>query len=82
MRSPILLTGAVYYLPDLPHSLHDGFMDLANHVYVLSTQSNNIDETRPLLYATVLVLLMLTFTLNVVAIFVRARMRKKMRMLH
>ena len=37
---------------------------------------------RPLLYATVLVLLILTFTLNIVAIFVRANMRKKMRMLH
>jgi phosphate transport system permease protein len=80
--APILLTGAAYYLPDLPKSLHDQFMDLGNHVYVLSTQSTNVDETRPLLYATVLVLLILTFTLNIVAIFVRANMRKKMRMLN
>lgn len=80
--APILLTGAAYYLPDLPTSLHDQFMDLANHVYVLATQSPNVDATRPLLYATVLVLLVLTFTLNIVAIFVRANMRKKMRMLH
>jgi phosphate transport system permease protein len=80
--APILLTGAAYYLPDLPRSLHDQFMDLGNHVFVLSTQSTNVDETRPLLFATVLVLLILTFTLNIVAIFVRANMRKKMRMLH
>jgi phosphate transport system permease protein len=41
-----------------------------------------VDATKPLLYATVFVLLVLTFTLNVVAIFVRAHMRKKMRLLH
>ena len=53
-------------------------MDLGYHVFVLSTQSPNIDQTRPILYATVLTLLLLTFTLNVVAIFVRAHMRRKM----
>jgi phosphate transport system permease protein len=37
--------------------------------------------TRPLLYATVLVLLILTFALNLVAIFIRARVRKKLRAL-
>jgi phosphate transport system permease protein len=80
--APILLTGAAFYLPDLPRSLHNQFMDLAYHVYALSTQSPNVDATKPLLYATVLVLLILTFTLNVAAIFVRAHMRKKMRLLH
>jgi phosphate transport system permease protein len=80
--APILFTGAAYYLADLPKSLHDQFMDLGFHVFILSTQSPNVDQTQPLLYATVLVLLILTFTLNIVAIFVRANMRKKMRMLH
>jgi len=80
--APILLTGATYYRPDLPQSLHDQFMDLAYHVYILATQSPNVDNTKPLLYSTVFVLLVLTFALNIVAIFVRAHMRKKMRMLH
>jgi phosphate transport system permease protein len=79
--APILLTGVAFYLPDLPRSLHNQFMDLAYHVWVLSTQSPNVDATKPLLYATVFVLLILTFALNVVAIFVRAHMRKKMRLL-
>ena len=35
----------------------DQFMDLGYHVFVLSTQSPNIEQTRPILYATVLVLL-------------------------
>jgi phosphate transport system permease protein len=79
--APILFTGAAYYMADLPKSLHDQFMDLGYHVFILSTQSPDVDKTRPLLYATVLVLLVLTFTLNIAAIFVRAHMRKKLRML-
>lgn len=79
--APILFTGAAYYMADLPKSLHDQFMDLGYHVFILSTQSPNIDRTRPLLYATVLVLLLLTFALNVVAIFIRARVRRNLRLL-
>jgi len=80
--APILFTGVAYYMASLPHKLSDQFMDLGYHVFVLSTQSPNIDQTRPVLYATVLVLLMLTFTLNIVAILIRARMRKKLRAGH
>lgn len=80
--APILFTGAAYYMATLPHSLADQFMDLGYHVFILSTQSPNIERTRPILYATVLVLLLLTLALNIVAILIRARMRRKMRMLH
>jgi phosphate transport system permease protein len=80
--APILMTGAAYYLASLPKSPTDQFMDLAYHVYILSTQSVNIEQTKPLLYATVVVLLFLTFALNIVAVLIRARMRRKMRSLH
>lgn len=80
--APILFTGAAYYMASLPHSLTDQFMDLAYHVFVLSTQSPKIEDTRPILYGTVLVLLMLTFSLNLVAILIRARVRRKLRQLH
>jgi phosphate transport system permease protein len=79
--APILFTGAAYYMADLPKSLHDQFMDLGYHVFILSTQSPNVDKTRPLLYATVLVLLGLTFLLNLAAILIRARVRRNMRLL-
>jgi phosphate transport system permease protein len=79
--APILFTGVAYYMASLPHKLTDQFMDLGYHVFVLSTQSPNIEQTRPILYATVLVLLMLTFALNFVAILIRARVRKKLRAL-
>lgn len=79
--APILFTGVAYYMADLPRKLSDQFMDLGYHVFVLSTQSPNIEQTRPLLYATVLVLLILTFTLNFTAILIRARVRAKLRAL-
>ncbi len=80
--APILFTGVAYFTPDLPRGLTDPFMDLGFHTYVLATQSPNIERTRPILYATVLVLLMLTFTLNAVAIVVRARTRQALRPSH
>ena len=76
--APILFTGAAYFLPVLPKRLNDQFMELGYHVYVMSTQSPDVDATKPLLYATVIVLLVLTFLLNAVAIVVRARMRRQM----
>jgi phosphate transport system permease protein len=80
--APILFTGAAYYMAHLPKSLTDQFMDLGYHVFILSTQSPNIEQTRPILYATVLALLILTFALNIVAVLVRARMRAAMRLLN
>jgi len=80
--APILFTGVAYYMSSLPTHLTDQFMDLGYDVFVLSTQSPNIDQTQPILYTTVLVLLMLTFALNIVAIFVRSKMRRQMRSLH
>jgi phosphate transport system permease protein len=79
--APIMFTGAAYYMASLPTKLTDQFMELGYHVYILSTQSPNIEQTRPILYATVVVLLLLTFSLNIIAIIVRARMRKKLRSL-
>lgn len=79
--APIMFTGAAYFMHGLPKSLSDQFMDLGYHVFILSTQSPNIEVTRPLLQATVCVLLLLTFSLNIVAILIRARMRHKLRLL-
>ncbi|WNG16139.1 phosphate ABC transporter permease PstA [Cystobacter fuscus] len=75
--APILFTGAAYFLPDLPRSMNSQFMHLGYHSYVLATQSPDVEATRPLLYATVLVLLALTFALNLVAVLIRARTRRR-----
>jgi len=76
--APIMFTGAAYFLPYLPHSPTDQFMELGYHVYVMATQSPNIEATRPLLYGTVLVLLILTFLLNLAAVLLRARLRARL----
>ena len=75
--APILFTGAAYFLPDLPTTLNSQFMHLGYHTYVLATQSPDVEATRPLLYATVLVLLLLTFALNLVAVVIRTRTRRR-----
>jgi phosphate transport system permease protein len=77
--APILFTGAAYYLPYLPTHLNDPFMNLGYHVYVLATQSPDVEKTKPLLYGTVLVLLGLTFLLNLIAVALRARTRRRLR---
>lgn len=76
--APILFTGAAYFLPYLPKAPTDQFMELGYHVFVLATQSPDVDATRPLLYGTVLVLLGLTFLLNIAAILLRARLRARL----
>jgi len=76
--APIMLTGAAYFLPYLPHSPTEQFMELGYHIYVLATQSPDVEATRPLLYATVLVLLLLTLLLNLTAVLLRARLRARL----
>ncbi len=76
--APILFTGAAYFLPFLPKAPTDQFMELGYHVFVLATQSPDVDATRPLLYGTVLVLLLLTLLLNLTAILLRARLRARL----
>jgi len=73
--APILFTGAAYFLPHLPTSLSDQFMELGYHIYIMSTQSPDVEATRPIQFATTLVLLALTFALNFSAIFLRYRLR-------
>ncbi len=74
--APILFTGVAYYLPYLPSSIFDQFMDLGYHIYIMTTQSFNVELTKPIQYGSTLVLLMLTFSLNIVAILIRSKIRR------
>lgn len=71
--APILFTGAAIYMAELPTDVRDKFMHLGYHVYALSSQSHDVDAVRPTIFGTVLVLLVLTFTLNLAAMIIRAR---------
>lgn len=75
--APILFTGAAYYLATLPKSLSDQFMNLGYHIYIMSTQSSDVEKTMPIQFATTLVLLILTLSLNLVAVIIRSRIRRK-----
>jgi phosphate transport system permease protein len=74
--APILFTGAAYFLPEMPKALTDQFMELGYHLYIMTTQSTDVEKTMGIQYATTLVLLLLTFVLNFSAIFMRYRLRK------
>lgn len=73
--APILFTVAAFYLPKLPQSIFDQAMALPYHLYVISTQVPNVDaKTR---YGTAFVLLILVLSMNLIAIVLRAKFRKK-----
>jgi phosphate transport system permease protein len=87
--APVLFLGAAFFLPNLPVTdLCIGdycipminpakqFMYLAYHIFILATQSSNPTKTLPIQYGTTLVLIVLTFLLNITAIIFRYRFRK------
>ena len=75
--APIMFTAATFYTMQLPGSPFDEVMALPFHIYVLATAGTHIDQTRPLQYGTVLVLMALVLGLCLSAIFIRTRMRRK-----
>lgn len=85
--APILFTGCAYFLPELPIAKLFGvipvvnpleqFMELSYHIFIMATQSVDAEKTLPIQYGTTLVLLALTFLLNLSAIILRYRFRKQ-----
>ena len=73
--APILFTVAAFYLPQLPKSIFAQAMALPYHLYVISTQVPNVDEK--IRYGTALVLLTLVLIVNLIAIIIRAKFRKR-----
>ncbi len=77
--APILFTGAAFFLPYLPKSLGDQFMALPYHLYIMATQHHRIEQVRPLAYGTALVLIVLVLGMNMAAVIIRYRLRRKQR---
>ena len=77
--APILLTAAAFFLPRLPRTIFDEVMALPYHLYILATQHPDTATVRPMQYGTALVLLALVLGLNLAAIILRSRFRKKYR---
>ncbi len=84
--APLMLVGVVKLAPSLPIDgnfpyihLEQKIMHLGFHVYDVGFQSPNVEASRPLLYATALVLVLLIVLLNAVAIRLRNKLREKYR---
>lgn len=82
--APLMLTGVVKSAHSLPLDtswpfvhLERKFMHLGFHIYDMGFQSPNVEASKPLVYLTALVLLILVFVLNFAAIHIRKRMREK-----
>ena len=77
--APIMFTAAAFFTAKLPTSIFDEVMALPYHIYVLATAGTRIEETRPLQFGTVLVLVALVLGIDLFAIIIRSRMRRKKR---
>ncbi len=75
--APILLTGVVLLKNVLPSSIFDTFQALPFQLYALATQFSS--NTRPMQYGLAFVLLVLVIIMNLAAIIIRNRYRKKYR---
>ncbi|MDD5723464.1 MAG: phosphate ABC transporter permease PstA [Syntrophales bacterium] len=74
--APIMFTAAAFFTAKLPTSIFDEVMALPYHVYVLATAGTHIEETRPIQYGTVLVLVALVLGVDLIAIIMRSYIRK------
>jgi phosphate transport system permease protein len=77
--APIMFTAAAFFTAALPKSIFDEVMALPYHIYVLATAGTHIEQTRPLQYGTALVLIALVLGIDLFAIILRSRVRRKKR---
>ena len=82
--APLMITGVVKLAPDLPLDgyfpfvhLERKFMHLGFHIYDVGFQSPNVEAAIPMVYATSILLLVIVLLLNLTAIVVRSRLRRK-----
>ena len=82
--APLMLVGVVKLSPSLPIDgtapfIHPErkFMHLGFHIYDLAFQSPDSEAAKPILYATTFLLILLVVVLNLGAIMIRDRLRKK-----
>jgi phosphate transport system permease protein len=82
--APLMIVGMVKLAPALPVDrvapylhLERKFMHLGFHIYDVGFQSPNVEATKPLVFATALLLIAVVTIVNLAAIVLRTRLRKK-----
>ncbi len=82
--APLMLVGAVKLAPELPidgvfpyvHA-ERSFMHLGFHIYDLGFQSQNSEAAKPMVFTTTLLLIAIIIVLNLTAITLRTRLRRR-----
>jgi phosphate transport system permease protein len=82
--APLMITGVVKLAPSLAIDgtfpflhLDRKFMHLGFHIYDVGFQSPNVEAAKPMVYTTALLLILIVIILNIIAIYMRNRLRKK-----
>jgi phosphate transport system permease protein len=82
--APLMLVGAVKHAPTLPVDavfpyIHPqrSFMHLGFHIYDVGFQSQDSESAKPMVFTTTLLLIVLITTLNLAAMWLRTRLRKR-----
>lgn len=81
--APLMLVGAVKLAPELPldlappFGLNRSFMHLGFHIYDVGFQSQNSEAAKPMVFTTTLLLIFIVAALNVFAIWLRSRLRRR-----
>jgi phosphate transport system permease protein len=82
--APLMLVGAVKLAPELPIDgvppyIHPerSFMHLGFHIYDLGFQSQNSEAAKPMVFTTTLLLILIITALNLAAIWLRTRLRRR-----
>jgi phosphate transport system permease protein len=82
--APLMLVGAAKWVPELPLDgespyLHPSrsFMHLGFHIYDLGFQSQNSEAAKPMVFTTTLLLIGVILVLNVTAVWLRSRLRRR-----
>lgn len=82
--APLMIVGVVKLAPNLPLDwvspfmhFERKFMHLGFHIYDLGFQSPDSEAAKPIVFATTLLLILIVITLNLAAIIVRERLRRR-----
>lgn len=85
--APLMITGVVKLATELPFDgnfpffhLDRKFMHLGFHIYDVGFQTSNVEANIGMVYTTTLLLLLIVLLLNMSAIILRSRLRKKYRL--
>lgn len=82
--APLMLVGAVKLAPDLPIDsvfpfvhLDRSFMHLGFHIFDVGFQSQNSEAAKPMVFTTTLLLILVIAMLNLTAVWIRSKLRKR-----